>query len=62
MTDTFRLMLVQADPTVGDIAGNAGSAREYWAKGRAAGQLTELTTGKAMSPEIVGGPRESSRT
>ena len=46
MTDTFRLMLVQADPTVGDIAGNTGSAREYWAKGRAAGAdmvaLTEM--------------------
>ena len=40
MTDTFRLMLVQADPVVGDIAGNLAKAREYWAKGRAAGART----------------------
>ncbi|WP_112308684.1 NAD+ synthase [Pseudogemmobacter bohemicus] len=44
MTDTFRFLLVQANPVLGDIAGNAAKARDYWAKGRAAGaDLVALT-------------------
>jgi NAD+ synthase len=46
MTDTFRLTLVQASPTVGDIAGNAALARDFWEQGRAAAAdmvaLTEM--------------------
>jgi NAD+ synthase len=46
MTETFRLTLVQANPVVGDIAGNAARARGYWVQGRAAGAdmvaLTEM--------------------
>ena len=34
MPDIFRLMLVQANPTVGDIAGNAAKARAFWQQGR----------------------------
>ncbi len=30
MTDIFRLMLVQANPVVGDIAGNIARARAEW--------------------------------
>lgn len=37
MTTTFRIMLGQVNPTVGDLAGNAAKAREVWAKGRDAG-------------------------
>lgn len=37
MSDTFRLMLGQLNPTVGAIAGNAALARQAWAEGRAAG-------------------------
>ncbi|VDC27958.1 NAD+ synthase [Pseudogemmobacter humi] len=44
MADAFRLLMVQANPVVGDIKGNAGSAREYWAKGREKGaDLVALT-------------------
>jgi NAD+ synthase len=46
MTDIFRLTLVQANPVVGDIAGNAAQARAFWAAGKAAGAdmvaLTEM--------------------
>ena len=46
MSDTFRLMLAQLNPMVGDIAGNAARARAAWDKGRAAGAdmvaLTEM--------------------
>lgn len=37
MSDTFRLMLGQLNPTVGAIAGNAGLARQAWEEGRVAG-------------------------
>ncbi len=37
MSDTFRLMLGQLNPTVGAIAGNAGLARQAWEEGRDAG-------------------------
>ncbi|NGM44874.1 NAD+ synthase [Rhodobacter sp. SGA-6-6] len=57
MTDTFRLMLAQADPTVGDIAGNAAKAREYWAKGRAAGvdmvALTEMFVTGYQTQDLI---------
>ena len=57
MTDTFRLMLVQADPTVGDIAGNVAKAREYWAKGRAAGAdmvaLTEMFVTGYQTQDLI---------
>ena len=46
MSDTFRLMLAQLNPVVGDIAGNAARARMAWDKGRADGAdmvaLTEM--------------------
>ena len=57
MTDTFRLMLVQADPVVGDIAGNLAKAREYWAKGRAAGvdmvALTEMFVTGYQTQDLI---------
>ena len=34
MVDRFRLTLAQANPTVGDITGNASLAREVWQQGR----------------------------
>lgn len=46
MTDTFRLMLAQLNPTLGAIAANAARARAAWARGRAEGAdmvaLTEM--------------------
>ncbi|AZL58662.1 NAD+ synthase [Tabrizicola piscis] len=46
MTDTFRLMLAQLNPVVGDIAGNLDRARTAWDAGRKAGAdmvaLTEM--------------------
>jgi NAD+ synthase len=37
MAGRFRLTLAQLDPTVGDLAGNAGLARAAWAEAKAAG-------------------------
>lgn len=37
MADRFRLTLAQANPVVGDLAGNAARARAAWEAGRAAG-------------------------
>jgi len=37
MTRAFRLTLAQLNPTVGDLAGNAGKARAAWDQARAAG-------------------------
>jgi len=37
MADRFRVTLAQSNPTVGDIAGNAGLARSIWQQGRDAG-------------------------
>jgi NAD+ synthase len=37
MAATFRLTLAQANPVVGDLAGNAAQARAAWEAGRAAG-------------------------
>ncbi len=46
MSDTFRMMLAQLNPVVGDIAGNAARARQAWEAGRTAGvdmvALTEM--------------------
>lgn len=46
MPRTFRLTLVQANPTVGDLAGNAALGAEAWAVGKAGGAdmvaLTEM--------------------
>lgn len=37
MTDRFRLTIAQANPTMGDLDGNAARARAAWEAGRAAG-------------------------
>jgi NAD+ synthase len=37
MTETFRLLLGQLNPTLGDITGNAAKARALWTQGRDAG-------------------------
>jgi NAD+ synthase len=37
MTESFRLLLGQLNPVLGDIAGNAAKARDLWEQGRAAG-------------------------
>ena len=37
MSDRFRITLVQFNPTVGDLEGNAAKARAAWEKGRDAG-------------------------
>ncbi|MEL6958843.1 MAG: NAD+ synthase [Pseudomonadota bacterium] len=37
MTETFRLMMAQLNPTVGDIAGNAEKASAAWSEGAKAG-------------------------
>ena len=46
MGDTFRMMLAQLNPVVGDIAGNAARAKAAWETGREAGAdmvaLTEM--------------------
>ena len=60
MTDTFRLTLVQANPTVGDIAGNAAQARAFWAQGRAAGAdmvaLTEMFITGYQTQDLIAKP------
>ena len=44
MPATFRLTLVQANPCVGDLEGNAALAQQAWATGKAAGaDLVALT-------------------
>ena len=44
MTETFRFLLVQANPILGDIQGNAAKARSHWQQGRDAGaDLVALT-------------------
>ncbi|MEQ9694323.1 NAD+ synthase [Shimia sp. SDUM112013] len=37
MSDRFRLTMAQANPTMGDLAGNAAKARAAWAQGKEAG-------------------------
>lgn len=57
MTDSFRLFLVQANPILGDIAGNLAKAREYWAQGRAAGAnmvaLTEMFVTGYQTQDLI---------
>jgi NAD+ synthase len=57
MTDTFRLMLVQGNPVVGDIAGNAALARAYWQQGREAGAdmvaLTEMFVTGYQTQDLI---------
>jgi NAD+ synthase len=57
MSETFRLTLVQANPVVGDIAGNAARARDYWQAGRAAGAdmvaLTEMWITGYQTQDLV---------
>jgi len=37
MADKFRVTLAQANPVMGDIAGNAAKAKAAWDEGKAAG-------------------------
>ncbi len=57
MSDTFRLMLAQLNPVVGDIAGNLAKAREAWAAGRAAGAdmvaLTEMFVTGYQTQDLI---------
>ena len=57
MTETFRLLLVQANPTVGDIAGNAARARAFWHEGRTAGAdmvaLTEMFVTGYQTQDLI---------
>ncbi|MCB6178951.1 NAD+ synthase [Rhodobacter sp. Har01] len=57
MTDIFRLMLVQANPTVGDIAGNAAKARAQWQAGKQAGAdmvaLTEMFVTGYQTQDLI---------
>jgi NAD+ synthase len=57
MTDTFRLMLVQGNPVVGDIAGNAALARAYWQQGRDTGAdmvaLTEMFVTGYQTQDLI---------
>jgi NAD+ synthase len=57
MTDTFRLMLVQGNPVVGDIAGNVALARAYWQQGREAGAdmvaLTEMFVTGYQTQDLI---------
>ncbi len=57
MTDTLRLFLVQANPVVGDIAGNTAMARDWWAKGKDAGAdmvaLTEMFVTGYQTQDLI---------
>ncbi|MDM7933035.1 NAD+ synthase [Tabrizicola sp.] len=57
MTDTFRLMLAQLNPTVGDIAGNMAKARAAWAEARDAGAdmvaLTEMFVTGYQTQDLI---------
>ncbi len=57
MTDTFRLMLVQGNPVVGDIAGNVALARAYWQQGRDTGAdmvaLTEMFVTGYQTQDLI---------
>ncbi|MBP9183107.1 MAG: NAD+ synthase [Fuscovulum sp.] len=57
MTKTFRLLLVQANPTVGDIAGNAARVRAFWHEGRTAGAdmvaLTEMFVTGYQTQDLI---------
>ncbi|MFE3837240.1 NAD+ synthase [Pseudogemmobacter sonorensis] len=57
MGDIFRLMLVQDNPVVGDIAGNIEKARAHWRAGRAAGAdlvaLTEMFVTGYQTQDLI---------
>ena len=57
MTDTFRLMLAQLNPTVGDIAGNMAKASQAWAAAKAAGAdmlaLTEMFVTGYQTQDLI---------
>lgn len=57
MSDTFRLMLAQLNPVVGDIAGNMARARYVWEKARAAGAdmvaLTEMFATGYQTQDLI---------
>jgi NAD+ synthase len=57
MTDTFRLMLAQLNPVVGDIAGNIAMARAAWEAGRAQGAdmvaLTEMFVTGYQTQDLI---------
>ncbi len=57
MTDTFRLMLAQLNPTVGDIAGNMAKARAAWDAAKAAGAdmlaLTEMFVTGYQTQDLI---------
>ena len=57
MTDTFRLMLAQLNPTVGAIAGNVARAQAAWETGKAAGAdmvaLTEMFVTGYQTQDLI---------
>ncbi len=57
MSDTFRLMLAQLNPTVGAISANAARAKAAWDKGRAAGAdmvaLTEMFVTGYQTQDLI---------
>ena len=57
MSDTFKLMLAQLNPTVGAIAANMARAREAWEKARAAGAdmvaLTEMFVTGYQTQDLI---------
>jgi NAD+ synthase len=57
MSDTFRLMLAQLNPVVGDIAGNIAKARAAWEAGRTQGAdmvaLTEMFVTGYQTQDLI---------
>lgn len=57
MTDSFRLMLAQLNPVVGDIAGNIARARAAWSNARGAGAdmvaLTEMFVTGYQTQDLI---------
>jgi NAD+ synthase len=57
MTDTFKLMLAQLNPTVGAIAANVARAMEAWANAKAAGAdmiaLTEMFVTGYQTQDLI---------
>ena len=57
MTDTFKLMLAQLNPTVGAIAANVARAKDAWANAKAAGAdmvaLTEMFVTGYQTQDLI---------
>jgi NAD+ synthase len=57
MSDTFRMMLAQLNPVVGDIAGNVARAKASWESGKAAGAdmvaLTEMFVTGYQTQDLI---------